>query len=134
MILKEQTVVTLNKAIRLLKNVPDGVYFNFGYDGGLQLEARTQEDVKKIRTAIRGSVWKKNFVDYSQQWEYTTKTRSGVNVRIYGVKEGPAQCKMVEEIVMEEREVPAAPITYVKKMIEVKKVRYICPDDKKARS
>jgi hypothetical protein len=131
---KESVLTSLTKSLRYLKNVPDGTYFNFAWDGGLQIEATTQEDVRTIRRIFRGGVWKKNYVEYSQQWEYTTKTRSGVNVRIYGVKEGPAQCKMVEETVMEEREVPAAPITYVKKMVEVKKVRYICPDGNKVRS
>jgi hypothetical protein len=132
MTLNEKTVDRITKSIKFLKNVPTGVYFNFDYSGGLQFEARTLAEVRKIRAAFHTRVWKKNFVEYSEQWEYTTTTSSGVNVRIYGCKEGPAQCKMVTETVMEEREVPSAPITYVKQMVEVKKTRYICPEDKKA--
>lgn len=131
MVKNEQRLEILTKSLRYLRNIPDGIYFSFAYDGGLQIEATTQEMVKEIRRSFPASTWKKNFVEYSGQWEYTTKLRTGVNVRIYGVKEGPAQCKMVEETVMEEREVAAEPVRYIKKMIEVKKIRYICPDGNK---
>jgi hypothetical protein len=124
----EKTITTLGKALTYIKKLPTGTYFQFAWDGGLYVEASTQDDVKKIRSCFRGVIWKKKYEEWAQRWTYTATMRTGVNIRITGCKEGPPSCKMVEETVMEEREVP---LGYVKKMVEVKKVRYICPDSEK---
>jgi hypothetical protein len=130
----DKTIEVINKALKHIKKLPHGTYFNFNYAGDLQIEARTQTEVKEIRRAFGRIVWKKEFVEWRQSWTYKGTTRTGLEVVICGVTEGPPACKMVEETVMEEREVPAAPITYVKQMVEVKKVRYICPDGDKVKS
>jgi hypothetical protein len=126
----EETINKLTKTLKALKNVPAGTYFCFSYNGNVNLEAFTQEEVRAIRSSFRGVVWKKKFVEYANSWSYTGKTRGGVEITITGCKEGPPACKMVEETVMEERKVP---VTYETKMVEVKKVKYICPDGDKVR-
>ena len=133
MTVNERTLNAITKSLKYLKNVPSGIYFCFNYAGHLSLEADTQEQVRAIRKAFRGVIWKKKFIEWNSSWQYTCKTRSGVEVTINGCKEGPPACKMVEEIVMEKREVPSEPVTYVTKMVEVKKIRYICPDGDKVR-
>jgi len=130
MTVNENTIEKLTKSLRYLKNIPSGTYFCFNYAGDLSLEADTQEDVKAIRRSFRGVVWKKHFQEWSNSWQYKGRTRNGVEVVITGCKEGPPACKMVEETVMEERSVPTG---YTKQMVEVKKVRYICPDGDKVR-
>lgn len=129
MTVNEKTIAALSEAMKILKKIPSGTYFCFSYEAGLNLEGRTQEDVKKIRKSFRGVVWSKRFVEYAETWEYKTTTRSGVKILITGVTEGPPACKMVEETVMEERSVP---LGYEKKMVEVKKIRYICPETDKS--
>jgi hypothetical protein len=129
MTVNEKTISVVSEAVKLLKKIPTGTYFCFNYKGGLNLEGRTQEDVKKIRKSFRGVIWSKRFVEYAETWEYKATTRSGVEIMITGVTEGPPACKMVEEIVMEER---SEPIGYTKKMVEVKRVRYICPEGDKS--
>jgi hypothetical protein len=130
MTVSETTIETITKSLKYLKKVPSGTFFCFNYNGHLSLEADTQAEVRAIRSAFRGVVWKKKFTEWSNSWQYTGKTRNGVEVVITGCKEGPPACKMVEEVVMEERSVP---VTYEKKMVEVKKVKYICPDGDKVR-
>lgn len=129
MTVNEKTIAALTAAMKHLKKIPAGTYFCFSYEAGLNLEGRTQEDVKKIRKAFRGALWTKKFVEYAEMWEYRTTTRDGVKITISGITEGPPACKMVEETVMEER---SEPIGYVKKMVEVKKIRYICPETDKS--
>lgn len=129
MTINEETISKLTATLKLLKKIPHGTYFCFSYKAGLNLEGRTQEDVKKIRKSFRGAIWSKRFVEYAEVWEYKTTTRDGVEVMITGVTEGPPACKMVEETVMEER---STPIGYEKKMVEVKRVRYICPEGDKS--
>jgi hypothetical protein len=124
----EKTITNLDKAMRYIKKLPPGTYFYFSHNGGLQLSATTQNDVKTIRSSFRGVIWKKRFSEYCQQWEYRAKTRTGVEVTISGVTEGPPACKMVEETVIEKRKVP---VTYEEKEVEVKRVKYICPDGDK---
>jgi hypothetical protein len=130
MTVNEKTIETITKSIRYLKNIPSGTYFGFNYAGSLNFDAKTQAEVRAIRSAFRGVVWKKKFIEWANAWQYTGKTRSGVEVVITGCTEGPPACKMVEETVMEERSVP---VTYEKKMVEVKRVKYICPDGDKVR-
>jgi hypothetical protein len=125
----EKTIEVISKGLKYLKNLPQDTYFSFSWDGGLHIEGKTQEDVRNIRKAFRGVIWKKEYSEWAQSWSYSATTRTGVNIRIAGVTEGPPQCKMVEEVVMEERSVPTG---YTKQMVEVKKVRYICPDGNKA--
>lgn len=129
MTIDEKTIAKLGAAMKLLKKIPEGTYFCFSYEAGLNLEGRTQDDVKKIRRAFRGAIWSKRFVEYAEMWEYKTTTRTGVKITISGITEGPPACKMVTETVMEER---SEPIGYVKKMVEVKKTRYICPETDKS--
>jgi hypothetical protein len=134
MTINETTIATINNSLKYLKKLPKGTYFSYAYNGHLQLEARTQMEVKELRRAFGRILWKKEFVEWRQSWTYKGTTRTGVEVMITGVTEGPPACKMVEETILEEREVPSAPITYVKQMVEVKKVRYICPDGDKVKS
>ena len=129
MTIDEKTIAKLTATVKILNKIPHGTYFCFNYRGGINLEGRTQEDVKKIRKSFRGVIWKKRFVEYAETWEYTGTTRTGVEIMITGVTEGPPACKMVEETVMEER---STPIGYEKKMVEVKRVRYICPEGDKS--
>jgi len=124
----EKTLTTVAKSLQYLKKIPLGTYFQFAWDGSLMLEATTLEDVKAIRSCFRGIIWRKKYEEWCGRWTYEATTRTGVKVRINGCKEAPAACKMVEETVMEERE---EAIGYVKKMVEVKKVRYICPGSEK---
>jgi len=124
----EKTIARLTKALPYLKKIPTGTYFSFQWDGGLNIEADTLEKVREIRSCFRGIIWKKEFMEWSSRWTYTATTRTGVTIRITGCKEAPAACKMVEETVMEEREVPTG---YTKKMVEVKRFRAICPDSEK---
>lgn len=125
----ERTIDTIKQVIKILPKLPENTIFGFSYDASLQLEARTQEEVKQIRRCFRGLIWKKEFVEWSECWNYSTQTKGGLKIKISGVSEGPKQCKMVVETVMEERSVP---IGYKKEMVEVKKTRYICPENDKS--
>jgi hypothetical protein len=124
----EKSIEMITKSLHYIKKLPSGTYFSFAYDGGLQIEASTQADVRLIRSAFRGVIWKKEYVEWSERWAYKAKTRNGLPVRISGVSEGPPQCQLVEVEVIEKQRVP---LTYEEKDVIVKRKKYICPEGDK---
>ena len=96
----------LNKAMPILREMPEGIYFDV-FTNGLKFQASTQTLVKEIRTHFRGVVWKRTYDKALGWWEYSCKWE-GWDIEIYNVKEAPAQCKAITETRTVTKKVPIA--------------------------
>ena len=97
----------LRVGVPLLAHVPDGVFFDTK-EKGLEFQATTLKDVRAIRSAFPGLIWKKTWEEDLSWWEYHTTTVDGSTLRIYAVREGPRQCKAVFETQVVEERIPIA--------------------------
>jgi len=103
----------LRLALPFLEKLPDDVCFDTALrTEALKIQARTQEEVKKIQKAFPPVVWKRTWDDYCKWWEYTCTVPAGsgeeLEVVIYAVKEAPPQCRPIVERRRVKKQVPVA--------------------------
>jgi len=99
-----EAVAIMEKSMMLLKNLPDGVWFDFDR-GGLEFIADTQEQAKTVRGYFPGVVWKKHWAESTGWWSYTGEI-DGVRIRIFGVTEAPKTCTPIIEKQKKVKQVP----------------------------
>jgi len=85
----------LKKFYKVIKKLPEDQYFET-VRNTLSFTAPTQDDVKKIRSYFKGTIWKKSYNQYGEWWEYKTSIK-GIDIRIYGVSESPKTCVAIKE-------------------------------------
>jgi len=92
----------------VLRRLPPDTWFDNGRKPGmLELQAATLTALRGITAAFPGTIWRKTwFPDYGW-WEYKT-TWEGVHIRVYGVREGPANCTAIFETRTVEKQIPVS--------------------------
>lgn len=79
----------------------------------LQVHTHTQDDVKALRAAFPGSVWRKKRCDSLDWWEYSAKLDEHTTIVAIACKEAPATCRQVtEEVEVMER----VPVEFAEEM------------------
>ncbi len=117
------------------RNFPEDVHFevsDYGDAGCLvQVQASNQAAVRRVRGAFPGVIWEKSYSTRCQWWEYNGKITPTLSIQVYACKEAPPTCRAIEEEVEVEKLVPesATPITYVRKKVLEKRVRWECGSD-----
>jgi len=91
-----------------LEKVPDGTVIflecGFGKPPCLEVQASTQAKVLTIRACFPPTVWKREWDDKCGWWTYTAKV-GDVTVKMYAVRENPAQCRAITEKRMVKKQV-----------------------------
>lgn len=80
-----------------IARLPDGTWFDFNSDRvTLEIQAKTQAEVRKIRQSFPASKWNKSYIKSLHWWEYGTKVL-GMRINIYACTEAPAMCTPIIE-------------------------------------
>jgi hypothetical protein len=116
----------------LMRDVPLSVYFDIDEDGDVSAQCHTQEEVRSFRACFRGVVWKKEYNEGCNWWEYSATvndawTPARFKVRIYACYEAPPTCVAVEEKYTVEEKVP---VTFETRTVEKTRLRWDCGGDK----
>jgi len=99
----------------VLQRLPPDTWFDNGRKSGeLELQANTLKGLREITAAFPGAVWRKTWREDHRWWEYATAW-DGVHIRIYGVREGPANCTAIFETRAVEKQIP---VTFKTEMVE----------------
>lgn len=93
---------TFETLVPWIARLPVGQHFDTDLaDGGLEMQAATQDDVAALLLCFPGVIWQKEWVESVGWWQYTGKTMDGIRLQIYAVRQAPRTCTAI----MEEREV-----------------------------
>jgi hypothetical protein len=125
MILMPETREMLRNAVKLLDNIPDGTETELTYRG-IEFQANSQDDVRRIRSYFPGVFWQKEWVENCKWWSYSTKL-NGIPLQIYAVQEAPPTCVAIEEEYEVEENVP---VVFEKKIVTKKRLKWDCSGDK----
>ena len=92
----------------LLQRLPPNTWFDNGRTSGkLELQANTLKELREITAAFPGAVWRKTWRKDHGWWQYDT-TFDGVQIHVYGVREGPANCTPIFETRTVEQKIPVS--------------------------
>ena len=115
----------IERVFPLVLALPERTWWSIELGPKLEIQANNREEVRRVRAAFPGAIWKKSVNDSLGWFEYHT-TVAGIPVRIYADREGPAPCRREETVVKETRVVPAC--EEHEETVERRVVRWICPD------
>jgi len=122
MYVTKESLRSLAFMLPLLEKLPERCSVDFDGDG-VSIQANTQEQVRAVRHVFPGAtIWVKQWNEMCQWLEYTTSI-DGIAIQIYAVKEAPPACRIVEEEVEQEMEVP---VTVERQMVKVVRKRLVC--------
>ena len=99
---------TFDKVLPLIYRLPQkGCWFDIGPQDEplLELQAQKQEDVARLRACFPGVIWQKEYSKECAWWTYEG-TMDGVSLRIYGVREAPRTCTVIQEERLVTKRVP----------------------------
>src|SRR3990167_2644367 len=92
----------------LLRRLPANTWFDNGRTPGqLELQADTLMKLRGITASFPGAIWQKMWRKDYAWWEYGT-TWEGVHIRIYGLRDGPANCTASFETRTVEKQIPVS--------------------------
>jgi len=90
----------------LLRRLPPNTWFDNGRNAGqLDLQANTLTELRGVTAAFPGMIWRKTWRKEFGWWEYDAICE-GVHIRIYGVREKPANCTAIVETRIVEKQIP----------------------------
>jgi hypothetical protein len=82
------------KALPLIRRLPDDTWFSVEKNGTIQLQLNTQDALKLVRSALPRAVWTKEYDQGLKWWTYRTAI-DGVAIRVYAVYEAPKTCTAI---------------------------------------
>ena len=92
----------------LLRRLQPNTWFDNGrHPNRLELQASTLAELRGITAAFPGSTWQKTWRKDQAWWEYATAWE-GVHIRVYAVREGPANCTAIFETRTVEKQIPVS--------------------------
>jgi len=100
-----RTGETLKKALPVLLQMPDDVYFDTDILGRVSFQPHTQEEVALIKSFFPGLIWKRTWNKGLNWWEYETEW-NGIKVNLYAVHEAPPMCRAITERRMVTKRIP----------------------------
>mgnify|MGYP001603975274 CR=1 FL=1 len=100
-----KTAWFLEHGVPLLRNLPDGTFFDTK-PNGLEFQARTLQDVHVITQAFPGTIWSKRWRKDLSWWEYSTTLLNGIALKIYAIREAPKKCEAIFQKRLVKKEIP----------------------------
>lgn len=125
MIINQKTRELLPRLLPKLLELPEGQHFDVRFDGYLEMQCWTQAAVKAARACFPGVVWAKSYEGGELDWWEYRGLWGGVPVKIYACQEAPPTCRLIEEEIEVEEEVPVA---WEKKPVKKVVAKWECGD------
>ena len=110
-----------------LDRLPDQQHIDIGCGHQIQLQCRTRDAARKVRTVFGAGSWHKEYRQECNWWEFTTTLPNGMIVCIYACQEAPPTCRAVEEEISVVENVPVA---WEQRTVTKKVIRWDCPDER----
>jgi len=134
----EQAAVTLaelfDQVHELALCVPDDIYCCTSVTheapqrkpiADLRMQAPTQAEVRAVRAAFPGAIWKKQFQSGLNWWRYDTRV-GDVELAIIACREAPPTCKAVKKTRLVAKQVPIGEVQYETREVEEEYVEWDC--------
>ena len=93
----KDSIDRLERAIPLLRQLPEETYFSLALSDGIECQGHTQGEVRQIRQSLPPTQWTKKYVGGGCNWWEYRATIDDVPIRVYACHEAPASCTAITE-------------------------------------